>query len=223
MNGFNFCPSQWREGKSSVSSAYSNTFNSESLLQSSWKPTGPVFQPLCRCCLLGATSSLLQLTGVTVNTCRSAETNQRGKVQTWNMGDRFAWNDRFRILWSRMIDSNAFLFVVAPSCIPYPTLAFKKTSGTDGLEEEKKKTSEGEREWVKRQKRELKSCISRQTVEMKRRCLQTEDKPSVTAARGSHLCQCLDDLLQCYNTLENRRTETKFTIQGRGSETFFSF
>lgn len=33
---------------------------------------------------------------------------------------------------------SAFLFVVAPSCIPYPTLAFKKTSGTDGLEEEKK-------------------------------------------------------------------------------------
>lgn len=117
---------------------------------------------------------------------------------------------------------NAFLFVVAPSCIPCPTLAFTKTSGTDGLEEGKK-TSEGKREWVKRQKRELKSCISRQTVEMKRRCLQTEDKPSVTAARGSHLCQCLDDLLQCYNTLENRRTETKFTIQGRGSEIFFSF
>lgn len=39
---------------------------------------------------------------------------------------------------------NAFLFVVAPSCIPYPTLAFKKTSGTDGLEEGKK-TSEGKR------------------------------------------------------------------------------
>lgn len=65
---------------------------------------------------------------------------------------------------------------------------------------------------MKRQKRELKSYISRQTVEMKRRCLPAEDKPSVTAAQGSHLCQCLDDLLQRYNTLENRRRETKFTI-----------
>lgn len=76
---------------------------------------------------------------------------------------------------------------------------------------EKKQTSERKQEWVKRERRELKSCISRQSVEMKGRCLPTEDKPSLTAGRGSHLCRCLDDLLQCY-----RRTETKFTIQRRG-------
>lgn len=45
----------------------------------------------------------------------------------------------------------AFLFVAAPSYILYPTVAFKITSGTDGLEEGKK-TSERKREWVKRQK-----------------------------------------------------------------------
>lgn len=75
----------------------------------------------------------------------------------------------------------------------------------------KKQTSERKQEWVKRERRELNSCISRQTVEMKGRCLPTEDKPSLTAGRGSHLCRCLDDLLQCY-----RRTESKFTIQRRG-------
>lgn len=45
---------------------------------------------------------------------------------------------------------------------------------------------------------------------MNRRCLSTEEEePSETAGRGSDLCQCVDDPLQRYNVLENRRAETK--------------
>ncbi len=66
-------------------------------------------------------------------------------------------------------------------------------------------------EWAKGRKerstRELRSCVSRQTVEMNRRCLLTEDEPSLTAGWGSDLCQCVDDLLQCYNMLETRRAK----------------
>lgn len=67
-----------------------------------------------------------------------------------------------------------------------------------------------------REKREeVKSCISRQT-EMKRRCLWTKDKPSLTAARGSDLCQCVDDRLQRHNMLETN-------LQFRGGKKYDFF
>lgn len=90
---------------------------------------------------------------------------------------------------------------------------FQKSSGADGHEaktniREKPGTSEREKSI-----REPKSCISRQAAEMNRRCLPTEDEPSLTAGRGSDLCQCADDLLQRYNMLESRRTDTNMTLQ----------
>lgn len=73
---------------------------------------------------------------------------------------------------------------------------------------DKKQTSERNQEWEKGRKersiRELKSCISRQTVEMNHRCLSTEDELPLTAGWGSDLCQCVYDLLQRYNVLETR-------------------
>lgn len=45
------------------------------------------------------------------------------------------------------------MFVATPFCIPYPTLAFKKTSGTDGLWEEKNKKNIRE-EWRMSEKAE---------------------------------------------------------------------
>lgn len=74
---------------------------------------------------------------------------------------------------------------------------------------DKKQASERNQEWEKGRKersiREPKSCISRQTVEMNRRCLSTEDEPPPTAGWGSDLCQCVYDLLQRYNVLETRQ------------------
>lgn len=90
---------------------------------------------------------------------------------------------------------------------------FQKSSGADGREAKtniREKAGMSERE---KSIRELKSCISRQTVEMNRRCLPTEDEPSLTAGRGSDLCQCVDDLLQRYNVLESRRADAKMTLQ----------
>lgn len=173
----------------------------------------PIFLTRCRFCLLWDTSPLLPLTGVTVNTCTSAETN-------WN-GEKFrceTWVTRLL----EAIDSRCYhFFCLSPSSPVSHTQLQHSRKHREQMVYMRKKTSERNGEWAKRQKRELKSWISRQTVEMKRICLPTEDKPSVTAARGSHLCQCLDDLLQRCNTLENRRTEMKFTILRRASEIFF--
>lgn len=65
-----------------------------------------------------------------------------------------------------------------------------------------------------------KSCASRQTAEMKRRCLSTEDKKSPTAARGSDLCQCTDDLLQRPWKADARRPNLSSRRRRRRKEGF---